>query len=117
MEATKLREALDKEKTLEHEAKLVELSEALEDLERKLYETEGQLATQTANFEGCRRTLEQRIAENHELLDECFDELARIVQSAAGSEPRGELQQLLEDLESFDRWIAGHEAIIGSTTG
>lgn len=112
MEATKLHERLDTEPGAELEAQMLELGQHLEELERRLHGAEAQLSLQTQNFDACREQLEERIEQNRSLLNDYYDRLSEAIHDAAGPNPTGSLQQLLEDLESFDRWIAGHEAII-----
>jgi serine/threonine-protein kinase len=114
MEATVLRERPAADVGREPAADLVAIGETLAALERRLHEAEMALLQRTRDFEASRDEIGGRIAAAQARIDGCFDDLATVVRAAAGPGPRGELRQLLDDLESFDRWIAGHEAIIGN---
>jgi predicted Ser/Thr protein kinase len=115
MEATRLREQLRGAPDEAVTAQLALVGVELERLERQLYDAERTLAERVEALGAQHGALGSRIAERQEILDACFDELATLVRSQAAP-PQSELGDLLEDLDTFDRWIAAHKAIAGGTT-
>ncbi len=57
-----------------------------------------------------RKRLVARYADAEDAVDQCFDEVAALVRQVAMGTEDEELAALLSDLESFDRWIAAHQA-------
>ncbi len=118
MEATRLRERLAAAGTAagaegELGEGLAAVAGEISELENGLAAAERELERQTELFDGRRGELEGRIREVEREIDRWYDELAAVVRESAGPRPGGELGQLLEDLDSFDRWIAANEAILG----
>lgn len=113
MEATRLRElGGDGDGSSELEQQLGLVAEEIQGLERSLYSAERDLARQTEAFDLRRQALQQRVLEVDHVIDRYFDDLAGVARGLAGAHPGGELGRLLEDLDSFDKWIAAHEAIV-----
>ncbi len=113
MEATSLRERIEASPNDEAlVARFAAIGDLLALLERQLHEAEQRLVRQTGDFERSCEVLRDRLKATQETIDSCFNDLQTAVRSAAGPAPEGELRQLLEDLDSFEQWIAGHEAII-----
>jgi predicted Ser/Thr protein kinase len=115
MEATRLREQLRSVDDEGVRRQLTEVGEELVRLERQLWEAERTLASRVESLGAQRDGMRARISERQELLDACFDELAALVRSQPSPTPGSDLFDLIEDLDSFDRWIAAHKAIAGGT--
>lgn len=117
MEATRLREHLktgtDDPAVLEQ---LFEIGQELDLTERQLFEAEKTFSLQSEELNERQESMRARIDENQKALDHGFGALAAMVKHAAGPQPKGELAQLLEDLDSFDRFLAAHEALKGGST-
>jgi len=114
MEATRLRELREeggRSPALDQQLEVV--AQEIQGLERSLRQAELDLARQKETADTRRLGFVQRVQEVEKVIDHCFDDLAGVIRAIAGSHPGGELGQLLEDLDSFDRWIAAHEAIVG----
>lgn len=114
MEATRLKELIeagnDDPAALEQ---LSRIGQELDLLERQLFEAEKTFSLQSEEFNEQRESMRSRITDNQSDIDRQFDTLASMVRHAAGPAPTGELAQLLEDLDSFERFIAAHDALKG----
>ena len=120
MEATTLREALERsdDDPAEVAEQLGAIGQQLEEIERRLHHAERELAERMTEHQAETEQLQRRLANIQATLDGGYDELAAVIRGAtAGHDLDEELKQLLEDLDSFDRWIAGHKAIIDGAPG
>lgn len=114
MEATRRRDGPRREPGLPEDAgDLDAVVAALERIAAEVRAGERELAQKLETARKERKQLVARYADAEDAVDQCFDEVAALVRGAATGAEDEELAALLSDLESFDRWIAAHEAVTG----